>query len=339
MNSDFQIDLIREIESAWPLHRWDEFRVVVAVSGGADSVALLLALVEIKKQSLHATSGSLAVAHFNHQLRGADSDKDAEFVSQLAERLGLDCQVASAEDNVASKSKSKNESENDLREQRYQFLTSIARQTNSRYIATAHHRGDQIETVLFRILRGTGLGGLGGIPISRVVDESLTIVRPMLNVQKSSIEEALNSWNQTWREDASNSQSRYTRNFIRNEILPLLHDRFPNVDGSIARLSHQATEQSAFLESLAQGLFESVNDEDGIVVVDCQMLREQSPVLLRELLIRIFRQQSWPTSQLGFDELDRLAGLVVSQCDEPLFQLPGGINCQKIGGKMRLGKR
>ena len=158
----------------------------------------------------------MVVAHFNHRLRGADSDGDSQFVSKLSEELGLEFYggAADVDDGAVS--------ENDFRHQRYNFLFRVARQTNCRYVVTAHHRDDQVETVLFRLFRGTGVGGLGGIPVARVVDESLTIMRPMLNVTKREIESALEAWNQPWRSDVSNSTSQYARNFIRNEVLPKL---------------------------------------------------------------------------------------------------------------------
>lgn len=334
MNKDLACDnLIQQITKAWPLDRWDEFGVVVAVSGGADSVALLKALAEIKKQSTSNSgeAGRLVVAHFNHQMRGRESDMDAEFVVQLANQMELNCVVESAAERNT-------ESENDLRNERYQFLVGVARKTNSRYIVTAHHRDDQIETVLFRLFRGTGLKGICGIPARRVMDETISIVRPMLNVEKKLIEKSLNSWNQPWREDASNAFSRYTRNFLRNEILPMLRDRFPDVDGSIARLSKQAGQQAIFLAEEAAKLMEYVNEDGGAMVFDCQSLSEHSPVLLRELFVDVFRQQLWSTSQLGYDELDHLTTLVIGDADEPRFQLPGGINCERIAGKLRLGK-
>ena len=337
MNSEFSNQLIEDVEFAWPLKRWDEFHVVVAVSGGADSVALLRTLVEIKKRSRLKPddSGSLIVAHFNHQLRGPDSDADADFVSQLSAQLGLEFHGGIADER---QDENESKSENHLRDQRYRFLNDVAHKSNSRYIVTAHHREDQIETVLFRLFRGTGLKGMGGIPFSRIVDDSLTIVRPLLHVKKSCIEKALVAWEQSWREDATNAQSRYTRNFLRNEILPALRDRFPHVDRSIASLANQALEHSMFLEAQTPSLLESVVIENGVASVDCRQLAGHSRVLLRGMFVGIFRSQSWPTSQLGFTELDRLARLVRGDADQPLFQLPGGINCEKTGGKMRLGK-
>ena len=324
--------VIEQIEAAWPLESWAQFNVLVAVSGGADSVALLRALDTIKKERCPDSESLLVVAHFNHQLRGVESDEDAEFVKRLAFQLQLKFHEQSADTSDSTKS------ENALRDQRYEFLVSVARETNCRYIVTAHHRDDQVETVLFRMFRSTGVGGLGGIPAVRVVDESLTIMRPMLNVSKAEIESALATWNQPWRRDTTNAQSQYTRNFIRNEVLPKIRERFDSVDESVARLSKQAAQQQEFLRDRAIDLMGAVSMDGTGVTIDCEKLDGQSPVLLRELFAELFRRQSWPVSQLGFRELDRLAKLVSKAADEPRFQLPGLVDCEKRSGEIHLFK-
>ena len=325
-------NLLNQINSAWPKERWLGFNVLVASSGGADSVALLKALAEIRKTSGSDASGLLIVANFNHRLRGEESDGDSEFVRDLAGELELEFHAGVAE----SAAENPSSSENDLRDQRYDFLQNVARKRNCRYIVTAHHRDDQVETVLFRLFRGTGVGGLGGIPSARVVDESLTIMRPMLHVSKHEIESALREWNQSWRSDASNAASKYTRNFIRNELLPKIRERFESADDSILRLSQQAAEQAMFLKQSVAHLFGAVTFDGATVIVHCAKLCDESPVLLRELFAELFRQQSWPISQLGYRELDRLAQLVAEDLDEPRFQLPGAINCEKRAGEIRL---
>ena len=330
MTTDPTSILREEILRAWPVNRWEQFNVLVAVSGGGDSVALLRALHDVNHEAPKANAGSLIVAHFNHKLRGSDSDADAEFVSQLSHDLNVKCHTACATAGVQSSN------ENDLREQRYAFLCDVARETNSRYIVTAHHQDDQIETILFRLFRGTGLSGLCGIPKTRVVDESLTIVRPMLGVGRDMIDAALRSWNQACRTDSSNADSTYTRNFIRNEVLPMLRERFSSVDGSVARLSSQAVEHLGLVREQVEPLFDFVCDEGDLMVVDCAGLQEQSVVLLREMFIEIFRRKSWPVSQLGFDELDHLANLVFRSGEVPRFQLPGRVNCEKMRQQLKL---
>ncbi len=331
MTSDSIYILRDRILSAWPVRSWDEFNVVVAVSGGGDSVALLRSLHEIHCET-DRSKGALIVAHYNHKLRGSDSDGDAAFVSQLADELGLQFHLGSVAANANVKS------ENQFREQRYEFLFRVARETNSRYIVTAHHRDDQIETVLFRIFRGTGVSGLCGIPATRVVDESLTIVRPMLDVGRDAIEAALESWCQSYRNDVSNVESKFTRNYIRNEVLPMVRARFASVDEAINRLSKQAAQQQEFLHEQMLPLFGSVSQCDEAIVVECESLRGESPVSLRELFIEVFRRNSWPVSQLGFQELDRLARIVIEDGDVPRFQLPGAISCLKQAGVIRIGR-
>ena len=323
-------ELLEQIQLRWPKRRWSQYNVIVAVSGGADSVALLRALVEIRKADESSDSGSLIVAHFNHQLRGADSDQDAEFVRGLADGFGLPFELGERKSDQSSNS------ENDFRDQRYAFLTGVARSTNSRYIATAHHRDDVIETVLFRLFRGTGLPGLCGIPETRVVDESLTIVRPMLAVDKTLIETSLQAWGQGWREDASNSGSDFSRNFIRNEALPLLRSRFANVDESIARLARQSSEQQSLLGELIEPLWESVAEQEDGVSFDCRTLHTYSPVLLRELVVAVFRRKNWPMSELGFRELDELSRVIAGETVCKRKQISGGINCESDGKTLRL---
>ena len=326
MNSGSLNDLVAQIELVWPSERWAGYGVVVAVSGGADSVALLRALACVSDSA----SESLSVAHFHDGLRGAEADADAEFVETLASQLELPFYCGFADKDSDSTS------ENDLRDQRYSFLLDVACKTNSRYIATAHHRDDQVETLLFRLCRGTGLRGLGGIPQSRVLEESISLIRPLLDVPRQLIEKTLNEVQQTWRNDASNEESDYSRNYIRNEIMPRLRARFPQVDESVARLAKQAAEQQVFLTQLAAALLESVSESESEVVFDCEPLQATSPVLLRELIILVFRRNEWPTAEIGFQELDQIAGFIGSRMKVKRKQFVGGINCQSDGRRLRL---
>ena len=333
MNSGALNELVEQIELEWPRERWVDYGVVVAVSGGADSIALLRALSLISKRARETeANGFLSIAHFHHGLRGDDADGDADFVRGLAELLELPFYDGCASKPVGPPS------EDALRNQRYDFLIDVARKTNSRYITTAHHRDDQVETLLFRLFRGTGLPGLCGIPRSRVVDESISIVRPMLSVSRQTIEKALNDLDQPWREDGSNAESAYSRNFIRNEILPSLRTRFDHVDEAVARLTKQAAQQQAFLTQSAEPLLKWVIESTSELVFDCQQLANYSPVVIRELLMLVLRRSDWPTSELGFDDLDQLARCIIDKTQLKRRQIPGGINCQSDGKQLRLWK-
>jgi len=302
-----QLRLVEQIENLWPFGTWRAFRVLVAVSGGRDSVALLRALVHTRDSG--GVEAELFVGHFNHKLRGEESDADETFVREFCRQVDVEFVAGQPEEASGT-------DEASLRELRYRFLEESARKLNCRYIATAHHAADQVETVLFRIFRGTGIGGIAGIPSHRVIDDSITIVRPMLECLPEDIDVALKHWGQKWREDASNEQSMYARNFLRNDVLPLLRDRFGEqlLPGVLAM-----TDAASF-------------EVDGRVVVRCDLASGQDKVVLRQMFVEIFRRQRWPLEAIGFEELQRLADLVAESEDVAAFDLPGAVSCQKTGG-------
>ena len=204
-------------------------RVGVAVSGGADSVALLRALLELRGE----LGCVLAVVHFNHKIR-PEADSDAEFVEDLAKQLGLeffggkgDAKKFAPEQRVSL--------ETAARDLRYGFFGTLALGK----IATAHTLDDQAETVLMKLLRGAGTKGLSGIwPCVRrqeAGDRRQEIIRPMLGVRRREIEQYLHSLGQEWREDATNRDVKHTRNKVRHELLPLLEaDYNPNIYQQLA---------------------------------------------------------------------------------------------------------
>ena len=203
-------------------------RVGVAVSGGADSVALLLLLVEGKK-----TLGiTLSVLHFNHKLRGRAADGDEKFVAALAHKYKLPFYSATAAVKAIAKNNKANV-EATARRLRYAFFSECAREHHLDKIAVAHTADDQAETVLAHILRGSGLGGLGGIHPQ--VDK---IVRPLLAVARSDLRLYLKAHKQNWREDATNRDTTKTRARIRKKLIPLLKKEFqPRIVEHLSRLS------------------------------------------------------------------------------------------------------
>ncbi len=183
-------------------------RVAVAVSGGADSVALLLLLIDLRKQ----LGVVLSVAHFNHKLRGKDSDKDERFVAKLAAKYGL--VFHSGREDVGAKAKrDKANLEDTARRTRYEFLEGLVQSGHVDKVAVAHTADDQAETVLAHILRGTGLAGLGGIH-----PEVGHVVRPLLEVRRAEVRAYLRSKKQTWREDATNRDTTKMRARIQKHL-------------------------------------------------------------------------------------------------------------------------
>src|SRR5262249_35984615 len=155
--------------------------------------------------------GRLILAHFNHRLRGGESDADQAFVEQLASELGLQIVVGRVESDLAAGGSGEGV-EGAARRARDEFLTAKAGQSGARYVATAHTADDQVETVLFNLLRGTGLAGLAGIPRLRALAEAATIIRPMLDVTRAEVLDYLQLLGKAYRDDSTNRLEEYTRN-------------------------------------------------------------------------------------------------------------------------------
>src|SRR5438445_5716146 len=218
-------------------------RVGVAVSGGADSVALLLLLLELQEK----LGIVLSVVHFNHKLRGKASDADEAFVAKLAAKHGLDFHSASVY--VAKKAKDERANlEDAARRARYDYFRSLVESGTCTKIAVAHTADDQAETVLAHILRGTGLAGLGGIhPVAGPV------IRPLLGIRRNDLRNFLRAREQTWREDATNRDTKRMRARIRKKLLPLLEKQFQRaIVEHLATLADLAREDEAFLEAIAK---------------------------------------------------------------------------------------
>jgi tRNA(Ile)-lysidine synthase len=192
-------------------------RLAVAVSGGADSVALLLLLVELRAE----LGIVLSVAHVNHQLRGRESDEDAQFVGEIARKHGLETHVHEAPLVPAHSG-----IEASARKLRYDFFRQLMREGLVSKIATAHTLDDQAETVLLRVLRGAGIRGLSGIHPRLVFEDRGEVVRPLLSFRRTDLENILRERDQTWREDSSNRDLAFLRNRVRHHLLPLLREDF-----------------------------------------------------------------------------------------------------------------
>ncbi len=208
-------------------------RLAAAVSGGADSVALLWLLLELRTE----LGIVLSVAHVNHKLRGEESDEDERFVAQLARRHGLElhaCNAPIGDRNVAEIGSGARFGVSGIeaaaRELRYGFFRQLARDGRVSKIATAHTLDDQAETVLLRIFRGTGIRGLAGIHPRIAFEEQGRafgeLVRPLLSFRRAALQEFLRERGQSWREDSSNRDAAFLRNRVRHRLLPLIGEEF-----------------------------------------------------------------------------------------------------------------
>ena len=329
--------LIAKLSTAWPPDRWRDVTVLVAVSGGADSVALLRALNESRSPG----DGRLVVAHFNHRLRGAESDADQAFVSELAKQLDLKLVCGAATSDLSAGGGEG--VEGTARKARYEFLASAAGQCGARYVAAAHTADDNVETVLFNILRGTGLGGLGGIPRARKLTESATIIRPLLDVTRAEVLDYLQALGQLFRDDSSNRLEDYARNRIRLQLLPFLErDYNPRVREALLRLAQIAGEADEVLEKqIGRVAAEFTRSVAGGLELHTNSLRHSTDFIGRQLLMHLWRQMNWPLQDMSFEKLDELLafarGDLSSHRNQPGRQMfPGGVTAELEKGILRL---
>ncbi|MCO6043524.1 tRNA lysidine(34) synthetase TilS [Aeoliella sp. ICT_H6.2] len=320
--------LTSAIENAWPSSTWRACHVVVAVSGGADSVAMLRALVRIHQQT--RGKGQLTVAHFNHRTRAAASDDDAQWVAELARKLNLDAVVDQA------RAAGSLIAEEQARRARYEFLRSVAEQRGARFITTAHTQDDQVETVLMRALRGSGIDGLTGIPVVRPLGPAVTLVRPLLSISRAEVESYLERLGQDYRHDASNLQSHYTRNWVRRDLLPQIRDRLPgDPDAALLRLSEQASQWRDAIEQIAVRLAAravqyGAGQPAPTVRIDTPQLADEPAIVIQQVARTAWRQAGWGEQAMGMTEWQRLAAAVVDD-SASTFVLPGSISVRRQG--------
>jgi len=332
--------LLGRLAEAWPRSAWRDVTVIVAVSGGCDSVALLRALLELRAADETPGRGALLAAHFNHRLRGEASDADQAFVEQLCRGLDVGCVTGAAQ--CATGDVASDASEASARTARYAFLREVAQRRGARYVATAHTADDQVETVLHRVIRGTGVAGLTGIPKARPLGHSATLIRPLLNVRRQELQSYLAELNQEFREDASNRMLRYTRNRLRNELLPHLREAYnPGIDAALLRLSQQAAEAQEQVQRDAQALVDRAGSasEDGsaeFAVLDCTVLAASEAHLVRESLKIVWRELGWPEGEMGFTEWQRIAALTRGTATEAKFTLPGNVTVERCGKRLHI---
>ena len=239
----------------------------VAVSGGADSVALLRLLFELRDR----LGIRLVVLHFNHQLRGLESEADQRFVEEVAAGHSLMCEVGAGDVREAARSKGWN-LEDAARRLRYAFFDERVQQGIVARVAVAHTADDQAETVLAHVLRGTGIAGLAGIHPVRGA-----IVRPLLEIRRQELREYLAARGQAWREDASNEDTTRLRARIRHRLLPFLAQDFqPQIVAQLCRLASIARDQEAFWGAYVDAAFRSKarREESGAIAIRVADLKE-----------------------------------------------------------------
>ena len=288
-------------------------RVAVAVSSGPDSVCLLHVLRELAP----AFEVWLSVAHLNHQLRGAESNEDERFVAGVAERLGLpfhqtSVDVAAAKDNL----------EQAGRLARRAFFAGL----KADRVALGHTRDDQAETVLFRLLRGSGLRGLAGIyPVTAEESGRPSYIRPLIDVTRDEVVEFLRGRGISWREDSSNVDSRFARNRIRGSLLPqLARDWNPGIGESLAQLASLAHEEErwwrGYIDDLSAGILVA---RAGGIELPASALAAFPAAVSRRVIRRAIAQVKGDLRRLEYDHVERVLELASQAEGDGRLRLPG----------------
>ena len=327
-------------------------RVGVAVSGGADSVALLRLLDRLRDE----LGITLTVVHFNHDLRGAESQGDAAFVAELAGALKLEL-VAAREDVRAEATRQGWNLEDAGRRLRYAFFDRVLAQGYATHIAVAHTADDQAETLLAHLIRGTGPTGLGGIhPVAGA------IVRPLLGTRREILREYLRANGQSWREDSSNRDVRRTRARIREQLLPLLERDFSGaIVSHLNELARFAREEGNFWDALVEDRFQVLAkvDEDGIRVavealltpLKLELPRNESltspkyngfgplRMLTERLVRRLYEGVRGNRRELGANHVERVVELASGSNSGHQVELPGEIIVRRNFGELIFSRR
>lgn len=316
MTSRFLQQLHRFISQHAMIERGET--VLVAVSGGADSLALLYGLHALRaKLECH-----LHVAHLNHNLR-PDADADAEFVRQHAARLSVPFSLAKVELPMPSEATG--------RAARYQFYEEVAERIGATKIALGHHQGDIAETVLMHLIRGSGATGLKGIlPVKEA-----RFVRPLACFTRQEIEAFLSDMNLTPRHDATNTDTRYLRNRIRHELLPLLaRDYNPNIKIGLNRTAEVLGAESAYLDSVAREAFEKCQtrqhgEAEDIIRLDRTQFRQYHIAVQRRMLRHCIAEIHGQLTDFYFEHCQAILDLIEGDAPNAVVALPNGMQVRR----------
>ncbi|WP_145300995.1 tRNA lysidine(34) synthetase TilS [Planctopirus ephydatiae] len=315
-------------------------RLVIAVSGGIDSLALLRGFLLVSQLDVwrqdhgFPEKSDWLIAHFNHQVRGQAADDDALWVKQLAVQEQLYVRKGDRQTEAgqgAGEIDHASISEEALRRSRYDFLRRVAEEHQAKCIVLAHHADDQAETVLHHLLRGSSFSGLAGMRRSQPFEPSLTLERPLLGLNKSTLRQFLLEIGQDWREDRTNSETVWTRNALRQLVLPALDDALVKMgirrtsSQSLLQLAKHSQEVETHLQNLADELLKESVLECGFAKFQVAPWRKRQPIVQREAFKQIWIRNQWPRKDLAARHLERLCEFL-GDYKQPLSgDFPGGI--------------
>lgn len=320
--------------------------VLLGVSGGPDSVALLSLIFDANR--VNPACSDIFVAHLNHLIRGKESEEDAQFVSDLAKKFKLSFITESMDIKEIAR-KRKMSLEEAAREERYKFFESAAKRVGANVIAVGHNADDNAETILHRIIRGTGIAGVSGMRLRRRLTpfSAIDLVRPLLFTWRKDIIAYLKERNLSYRVDSTNFETDRFRNKIRAELIPLLEKNYnAGIKRSLIKLGETATQNYDFLEAQAKDLFEGIllnieGKTDEIlseIVLDIHKLKEVPQILQQIIIKEAVVKLNIPLKKLGYKNYKNILSILNYRKTPVSKVVKDYLNVKIEDGKLHLSK-
>lgn len=327
MDNSIYLKIKRFIEENKLLEYGD--KIVAGVSGGADSIFLFTVLAKLAGEYGLA----LCAVHVNHGIRGKEALRDENYTMSFVEGLGYKCKVFH-KDIKAMAAQLKLTEEEAGRRYRYKCFEEVRKELGYNKTAVAHHKDDQAETVLFQLIRGSGIRGLGGMK-----PENNGIIRPLLGVRHFEIEEALKAEGISYCTDSTNGDNDYARNMIRNNIIPYIEDNIqPAVVERLAGTAGQLKDIYSYIKSQAEVLYKEIaTNNNNIYIADAERLSEADIVIQREVLMYMAGKAAGSRKDITSKHIDMLAGLLDGGTGRRL-NLPYGLCAGKDYNKIWIKK-
>ncbi len=301
-------------------------RLVIGVSGGPDSMGLLHFLISIQNKF----NLNLFVAHINHHTRGKENDDEEQLIQDFCAKYKIPCYIADFK-----KSGLENFHE-EARKYRYDFFLHLTKEMNGNKIVLAHHQDDQVETILFKIARGNHINGYLGMKNSLVLENHIKVIRPFLNVKKNDIIEYCQENNVPYAIDSSNLMNKYTRNHIRNQIIPLFKEIQPDFNHKIIQFQEQLAEVDDFLKQNTKMLLKEmiISAEQDRIILDLNKLKTIHIALIRYILLEVVNELLDHSFDLTYEKIKNLLNIIYNGKPNVTFDLGKKLYCIKEYDKL-----
>lgn len=299
-------------------------KLLVAVSGGQDSLCLIKLLLDLQ----HKWGWNVSIAHCDHRWR-ADSEANANHVEKLAKSWGVSFYLETATQLLNSEAAARN--------WRYQALSAIAQKNNYHHIVTGHTASDRAETLLYNLMRGTGADGLQALTWQRPLTEDILLVRPLLEITRPETAQFCREFNLPVWEDSTNQDVKYARNRIRQELIPYLQINFnPQVESALAQTAELLQAEVEYLEATAHKLMEAAMEEgegcgeNGVAFRLNRRILQPVPLALQRRVMRQILQQTLADAP-SFEHIEKLTALIIAPNCSQTDPFPGGAIAQVQG--------